>query len=145
MRTLLLLPVLCAVAVAIGGCGLSKERQAAEVVAQQYYDALKSKHYDKAISYYDASFFKQTPKAEWRKILEKLPTKLGEPKTEKLVGWRLNKQARAGGMSGTFCTLNYQVTYAKYPSQEVLVLYKPLGGKGFGIAGHNINSKGLLK
>ena len=61
------------------------------------------------------------------------------------VGWNIKAQTGTGTAPGVYVTLTYKVTYAKYPADETLTLFTPAGGKTFTIAGHQINSQGLIK
>jgi hypothetical protein len=126
------------------GCGISKDRQSAETVADEYLTAVANQDLDKAISLWDSRGFQQgITEKEWRKVLSSLPNKLGDMRGHKMVGWRIEKRAMTS-MTGTFCALNYQVTYAKYPSQETVTLFRPVRGDHFLVVGHNINCKGLV-
>jgi hypothetical protein len=127
------------------GCGMGKEKQAAEAVADRFHKAIQAKQYDEAVKLCHPDFFQRTSKSEFRDLLGRLDKKLGGFKSAKLAGWSFQKRAMAGGASGTFCTLSYQVAYGKYPAAEVFIIYKPLGGNQFSILGYNINSQGLLK
>ncbi len=128
----------------VAGCGFSKDRQSAEVVADEYLTAVANQDVDKAISLCDSQGFQQgLTEKEWRKVLASLPKKVGKVKGRKMVGWFVQKQAM-GGMTGTVCTLKYEVTYAKYPSREVVTLFRPLRGDHFLVFSHDIYCDGLV-
>jgi hypothetical protein len=131
----------------VAGCGMSQDKQGADKVAVAYLKAIQSQDVDKAMSFWDTRFMQEgstkLTEAEWRKVLTSLPKKLGKMKSYKSAGWRINKQATPQ-LTGTVCTLSYNVTYEKFPSQETIVLVRPTHAKTFKVAGHNINSKGLL-
>jgi hypothetical protein len=94
---------------------------------------------------YDPRFFQQTTRDEWRQMLTGINTKLGDLVSYQQVGSNFNAQTGTGSASGVYVTLTYKVTYAKYPADETLTLFMPAGGSTFTIAGHRINSTGLLK
>ncbi len=127
------------------GCGMSQEKQAAEAVAGQFHTALQAKKFDDAVALCNASFFKNTSKKDTRDFLDNLTQRLGEFKRAKLVGWHFNKQAMSGGGSGTYYTLTYEASFAKYQGTETILVYKPFGGNTFSVLGYNINSPGLVK
>ncbi len=127
------------------GCGMSQEKQEAETVAGKFHTALQAGKFNDAITLCSPDFFKQTSKKDVLEMLQGVNRRLGTLKSAKLVGWNFSKQAMAGGQSGTFYQLTYDVTYAKSPGTEALVIYKPLGGKTFSVLGWHINSPGLLK
>jgi hypothetical protein len=126
------------------GCGFSKDRQSAEMVADEYLTAVADQDLDKAMSLCHPRAFDQgITEKEWRKLLAALPKKLGETKRRKVIGWRVDKR-RMVGLTGTFWTFTYEVTYAKHRSQEAVTLFRPIRGDHFLVLGHNINCKGLV-
>jgi hypothetical protein len=144
MRRLWLGAVLGALGCLAAGCGMSKDRQSAEVVADEYLTAVANQDLDKAVSLWDSRGFQRgITEKEWRTILSSLPKKLGETKGRKVIGWRVDKR-RMVGLTGTFWTFTYEVTYAKYRSQEAVTLFRPIRGDHFLVLGHTINCKGLL-
>jgi len=145
MRRLSRWLVLCLILVPAAGCGVSKDKPAAEAVAAKFHAALQVKNYNDAIGLCHPDLFKQTPERDFRELLTFVNKKLGDYQSAKLVGWSFRKQAMTSGPSGTFYVLTYQTTYAKYPADEQFVIYKPLGGNRFSVLGYHINSTGLFK
>ncbi len=138
MRRLWVAGLLGVLGCLLAGCGFSKDRQSAEMLADEYLTAVANQDIDKAMSLCDSRGIEK----EWRKVLAALPKKLGKVKDRKMVGWRVQKQATRE-MTGTVCIIKYEVTYAKYPSRETVTLFRPRGGDHFLVFSHTINCKGL--
>ncbi|HEY79150.1 MAG TPA: hypothetical protein G4O09_08570 [Dehalococcoidia bacterium] len=126
------------------GCGIAEEKSATENVVTSYFEAVKAKDFDKALSFYSPKFFEVTPQDDWLEALKTINAKLGDLQTYKLTSWKGNKQVGTAG-SGTYYELRYEVTYSKYPAKEVFNIFKPSAGGELKIQGHNINSIGLIK
>lgn len=126
----------------VAGCGFTEGKEEAEQLAGRLFDSVRSHDFDTAMTYYSEAFFNQTSQDEWTTVLNSLNQKLGDLQSYELNGWNVKKQVHTSG-SGTFVSLQYHVTYARYPATEVLVLFKPVGGD-YKVLSHNINSKGLL-
>lgn len=131
------------VSIATSGCGISSDKAAAENVAAKFFEAVRSKDFDTAITFYSPKFFELNPNVDWLKVLKGVNNKLGDLETYKLVGWHIN---RYHGITenGTYCELKYEVSYSKYPATETLTLFKPATGGEFKIVRHDINSFYLI-
>jgi hypothetical protein len=128
----------------VSGCGFQKERTAAESVAANVFENIKTGHIESVSAYYSPLFFRQTSKEEWESILQNMNKKLGTLESYELVNWNVRKQVNITG-SGTYWLLQYNVQYSKYPATETLNIFKPIGGSEYKILGHNINSAAFLK
>jgi hypothetical protein len=124
--------------------GIANIRPDAEAVAKQYFAAIQAKDIERALDLYDARFYAQTPRDEWRQMLQNLGTKLGDLKSYQQVGWNVQTMTGTAG-HGHYCELRFHVTYSKYASDETLVLFRAKRTDPVKIVGHNINSPGLLK
>jgi hypothetical protein len=125
-----------------GGCGAGDAKAAAEQVAGQYYGCLQGRDWEGAMDLCRPEFYQAVGRDKAIEFLEKVNGKLGDLQRHDLVGWRLNK--RVGTGAGTYVELSYQTTYARYPGQEVIVLYKEPGTEEFKVLSHNVNSEGLV-
>ena len=59
------------------GCGTPQEIEYIENLGQNYYEALKAKDFDKAMSFYSSEFFKSTSKGDTLQALQNISSKLG--------------------------------------------------------------------
>ena len=144
MRRVRVVGVLGVLGCLVAGCGFGKDRQSAEMVADEYLTAVANQDLDKAMSLWDPRGFPPSfTEKEWRKVLTSLPKKLGKTKEHKMVHWKAVK-GRIAGMTGTFCEFRYEVSYAKYPAQEIVTLFRPVRGDRFLVVGHKIYSKGMV-
>lgn len=133
LRLLITLALLLAL-----GCASKDE---AERVANDYYAAVRTGDFDRALTFFSAEFFAQTPKEVWLSGMKNLNRKLGSLEEFKLESWNVRKQAGTG--PSTVVTLQYTVKYSKYPAQEAMTLVSTKEG-GLKIHGLNINSPGFL-
>ena len=114
----------------------------AEQAADQYYQALKSKDFDKAASYFLDTPGEPTDK--WLQQLRDYNGKLGD-----LQGYHLVDKAVNTVYSGTRYTLIFNTKYSKYSATETLsffdgiAAYGKKGGNGMKIEGMSIESKGI--
>jgi len=125
------------------GCGVSKDKTAAQGVAEACFESVKRKDFQGVLQCYSPKFFENTSREKWTKMLQNVNAKLGDLQDYEIVGWNFRKFAGLGG--GTYLHLQYNVTYSKYPAQEILTLYRPLTGGEFKIVAHGINSPGFLE
>ncbi len=144
MRRTSVVGVLGALGCLVAGCGFGKDMQSAQAVADEYLTAVANQDIDKAMSLWDPRGFPPSfTEKEWRTVLASLPKKLGKMEERKIVHWKAVK-GRIAGMTGTFCELRYEVSYAKYPAQEIVTLFRPARGDRFLVVGHKIYSKGMV-
>jgi len=128
----------------VSGCGVGSERKAAEKVAEDYFAAIESKDFDKALTFYASIFFENTP-IDWLQALKVINAKLGGLETYELFDWKIEKCAGTERPTGTYYVLGYKVTYTKYMAEEELTFYRPSAGGEIKICGQNIRSPGLLE
>jgi len=125
------------------GCGIISDKADAKKVATSLFEAIRNKDFDTAITFYSPKFFEQNPTVDWIQILKRVNTKLGDLENYELKSWNIQKVS--GSLeNGTYCELQYEVTYSKYPATETLTLFKPATSGEFSIVEHNINSIGLI-
>ena len=109
-----------------------------------YFDAVRAKDFEKALTFYAPQFFEKTSHVEWLQILKNVNSKLGDLRIYQLSGFR--GQANAGaGLTGMFYILQYRVSHSKYPADETVTLFRPPGSDEMRILSHQIDSQGLLK
>ena len=124
------------------GCGVDK---AANKVATNYYELLKSGDFTKTLDLCSDKMFEETSKDEFLDILNGIKEKLGSLQTYEQVSWKINKTAGSWG-NGTYVTFEYEVTYSKPASStETLTLFKSVTDDEYQIIGYYINSKDLIK
>jgi hypothetical protein len=139
-----LLFVVAAVFVPLTGCNPIQEERNAETTTNGYFAAVKGHEFAQATDYYAPAFFEKMPRESWRQTLESLNVKLGTLKDYKLTSWQGDARFGAGPQSGTFYTLQYDVTYTNAHANETFILQKAPDG-GFKIISHQIESDGLLR
>jgi hypothetical protein len=129
----------------MASCGnIAQDSKAAEAVAKDYFESIRAKDFDKAITFYAPQFFEKTTREEWLQSLKNINERLGGLDKYDLVSWKI--QANAGTPnSGTFYILEYKIIYTKYQSAETLTLFRPTSGGEIKILGHSIQSPGVLK
>ncbi len=109
-----------------------------------YFSAIQEKDFEKALSFYGDQFFESTPRVEWGQNLKSISAKLGDLQKYDLSEWRV--RAKTGtGLAGVFIEMHYKVIYSRYAADEVLTLFKPIGGNEWKILKHQINSPGFIK
>ncbi len=142
MKRFYLLALVFLMAVTITGCSLVEDKSVAENVVKNYFELIKDKNFEKTLTLYSKQFFEKTKKEDWLQILKNINGKLGDLQKYELIRWNINK--RVGTGSGTYFSLQYQVTYSKYPANESFTIFKKRRGSELRIVGHFINSQGLL-
>lgn len=142
MRRALVRASVLALAALAGGCGLSRDRAEAQRVADAYFEAVRAGDLERATRLFSPDFFRQTPRERWLTGMGNLRGKLADLQGHELVNRNIRKRVGTGG--GTYCQLQYQVTYSRHPAQETLLLVRPTGGQSFRITGHHIVSEALL-
>ena len=125
------------------GCGTPQEIEDAENLGQSYYEALKAKDFDKAMSFYSSEFFKATSKGDTLQVLQNISSKLGNLQSYE---YDYYEKTSYTGTQGSYTTYNlyYDVIYAEGSSRETLTLTKSEDGN-FEILGFNIDSVDLIK
>lgn len=112
-------------------------------MVKSYFEAIKTKDFEQALSFYGADFYSATPREEWKKNLMTINQKLGDLKSYQQTGWRM--QAVTGTHNGTVFQFQYKVDYSNYSADEEIQLFRPTGSNEIKITKHQINSKGFLK
>lgn len=143
MKSLTLLFLMLVFVFIISGCNIPIDKSVAEVIAQNYFEDIKNKDFEKALTYYSPIFFEKTNQSEWLRILKKMNSELGDLKNFHLEDWDIRTQF--GTRSGTYYLLKYKVNYSKYSSLETLTLYQKKQKDLIKIIGHNINLNEFLK
>ena len=112
----------------------------AEQVADNYYQSLKNKDFDKA-----AAEFADTPgepRAKWRDQLRDYNSKLGDLQSYQFLGKEVDTV-----FTGTRYILRYKTQYSKFPATEMLIVFEGVssygGENGMQIQGVIVKSKGL--
>ena len=129
------LPVLAVLALA--QCSFEKHKLNAEAVMEQYFEAVRSKSFEYALTHFSPTFFQKYTPPEWAAVLRNVNVKLGDFQSKKLVGWRVYSGPQ------TFCRLTYEVTYSRGNATEDFTLTYDRDGQ-FRIVDHKIESKALL-
>jgi len=129
--------------VIFSGCDLFKDKSEAGAVVIGLFNAVNSRDFDKALTYYSSDFFETTSREDWSQALNGINKKLGDLEKYKLTNWQGRKSAGSKG-NGSWVTLTYEVTYSKYTAKETFYLYKPLVGGQFEIDNHEVISLGLF-
>jgi len=128
----------------LAGCNAIAEKVEAEALARDLFEAVKTKNYDKALTFYSVKFFEKGSREDWRQTLHNVNRKLGDLQSYELAKWDIQKRIGVWE-SGTRYQLQYNVTYSKYPATEMVVVVKPLLVGDMRIVGHYINSVGLAQ
>lgn len=92
---------------------------------------------------YDDTFYKATPRTQWREMYDRIRTKLGKPQTHTLSNWNVNS-VRGIADSGQYVTLTYQVQYAAGTGAETITVFISSDTGKAGIHAHNFSSDALL-
>lgn len=116
----------------------------AQKVADGYFDAIKTKDYDKALSLYGPRFFERVSRDEWATALQQMNDRFGELQKYDLGDWKVRNRKK-DAPEGSYYLLEYETKYAKDTSVvQVMTLFEPRGTQGFQIIGHEVNSEGLF-
>jgi len=112
----------------------------AEQLADNYYQALKNKDFDKA-----AAEFADTPgepRAAWLDRLREYNSKLGDLQSYQFIDKEVDTV-----FTGTRYILRYKTQYSKFPATEMLIVFEGVssyqGENGMQIQGVVVKSKGL--
>lgn len=112
---------------------------AAESVARQYYEALKSRDFEKALSYCSPRLFQRIPRDRWKADLEDVQAKAGELRSFELVSASAIAGSAASRSEG-IARLQFNVTYGNLPAVETLTLHRQAEGD-FRIVRHENSSE----
>ncbi|MDO8674155.1 MAG: hypothetical protein Q7O66_22310, partial [Dehalococcoidia bacterium] len=55
--------------------------------ATAYFEAIRDKDYDRALSFYSPAFFEKTSREDWLVVLKRVNAKLGDLQTYELQDW----------------------------------------------------------
>jgi len=125
------------------GCGSSQDIEDARNLGQRYYEAIKAKDLDSAMSFYSLEFFRETSKGETLQFLESIDSKLGNLQSYEYDYFEKTSYGGTRGRSVIY-RIYYDVIYSKGSSRETLTFTKSEDGT-FEILGFNIQSKDLLQ
>jgi hypothetical protein len=125
-------PAACAT-LALSGCGLTAERDAAAACADRYFAAAAQDDLTAVLGLYSQRFFSVTPRETWMSTLTQLRDRCGRPETHKLENWTVTRNV--GTNAGTTVRLVYEVRYTRCRVTETLTLLRPPAGD-FGIVAH---------
>jgi hypothetical protein len=63
------------------GCGTAQYKDDADSVVADYFEAIASKNFDTAMTFYSPIFFEETSGEDWLQTLESINIKLGDLET----------------------------------------------------------------
>jgi hypothetical protein len=106
--------LLCALVVACSDSGNTLGK--AEQVSEQFFQAVKSKDFEKAAAYFQDS--PSDPRGKWLEELRLNNTKLGDLESYKMVDKEVDTV-----YSGTRYIFVYETKYSKHPARETLILF----------------------
>jgi hypothetical protein len=135
--------LLLALALALAGCNPVKERAEAEACVARVFAARHSGTAEQALAAYADEAQQGMGRDEWSQMLVALDAKLGRPVSERLTAWNVTLATNSLG-TGTFVSLQYDVTYERAEGTESIVAFKPSGASDFRIVGHHVNSPAFL-
>lgn len=144
LKLLVYLSLIIMVITSMSGCNIVEDKNEADQFMKTYFDTIKSKDFDKALTLYSDKFYEKTSKEDWLKALNTINKKLGDLENYEQNGFNINTQVGTEN-SGTYYTFKYKVKYSKYDSVETFTLLRPTGKKEISILGHNINTDAFLK
>ena len=122
---------------AILGCGVAKTKASAEKVAVSFYEAIKTKNFDQALSNVGDIGFAATPREKWIALLQDINDKVGNLQGYQLGSWGFNTSTG----KGTEITLNVSAVYAKASWNEKIKLFNPPGTDKIQIVAYDVNVK----
>lgn len=125
--------VLLATVLALSGCDLAADRDAAAAYADRYFAAAAQDDLTAVLGLYSQRFFSVTPRDTWMSTLTQLRDRCGRPETHKLENWTVTRNV--GTNVGTTVRLVYDVRYTRCRVTETLTLLRPPAGD-FGIFNH---------
>jgi len=128
--------------VGITALGCVQDKAAAENITSSFFEAIRKKDFDTALTFYSSKFFELNPNVDWLQVLKGVNKKLGDLENYELTTYNL-KKTFGTAENGTYCELQYKVTYSKYSATETFTLFKSATGGEYSIVGHKINSIGL--
>ena len=128
----------------LAGCGRAEVEAQARRVAEAYFQAVKEKDVERALSFYAKRFFETRSPEGWKQDFGLIADRLGA-----LESFALNSSRWSTDFvpphSGSYVTLNYQVKYRSHGARETLTLHRPFTRGEFRIIGHEISSEGFLR
>ena len=118
-------------------CGLSANKEKAEGVTKQFYDAIKQKKFSDAAGLVHERGLAESPKKKWVGLFKKVRKSAGKLKSYTVDSWGFNTSTSKG------TTITFQITahYSKKSSGEKLVLLSLPGEEDMKILGYFINTK----
>jgi hypothetical protein len=134
-------PALLAVAVAVAGCGVDGIKRDAESAVKAHYDGVRKNDAERVLAGYHERFFARTSRDTLLGLLREGRAKLGELRSYRVVSWNVGQ--RVGTDAGTFVDVRCEVTYARFPARERLMLFRTTSAEPFRILAHNVESPGL--
>lgn len=112
----------------------------AEAVAEEYFEAIRSKDFDKVISFCSPEFLTTSPRDTAQQNLRRWNSILGDFEQYELQDW-LTREQVGSDRTGTVWVLRYKVKYSRSKTEEILTLFRPIGSDEIKIQGHNITQQ----
>jgi len=122
----------------LSSCTKEASDETVEVIATQFYDSIQKKEIDKALGFYEDTFFDMHPKKVWTEHLLDVQDKLGQLKVVKLK--RKNTSTVFSGRRFVFVFSNQ---YEKGLAKETLIFFQHVSKPGIKIQSHKIESSAL--
>ncbi len=128
------------VLVVVTGCTQEASQSTVEVTAQEFFGAIKSQNYDKAMEFYSDEFFNLLPREAWLEYLKETNATLGELQKSKLRRSHVNTV-----FSGRRFVFEFSNQYANGFAKETLIFFQKVRSEDILIQMHRIESKLLGK
>jgi hypothetical protein len=126
------------------GCGTAEREADARQAAEAYFQAVKDRNPDRAVSFYAKRFFETRSPEGWKQDLKLIAERLGTLQSHSLKSWS-SRTDFVPPDSGSYVTLHYEVKYARHTATETLTLHKPFARGEYRIVDHRISSEGFLR
>lgn len=136
------------VVLACSGCQFTQsnsfdDRDAAEKIANRFYDEISKKDYFAADTLFAREFLITTPTDSINKLFTRTNEILGEFKSNKLKDW--STRSVSGSINQTEYLLTYDVEYSKYKAVETFRMIKASDSETPRILHYHVASDGFFK
>lgn len=128
----------------LAGCGAEARQAQARPVVEGYFQAVKAKDLDRAITFFALRYLETRSPEGLKQDLQIITARLGELRSYRLTAAR-SWTDFVPPDSGTHVRLEYDVQYAKHPARETFTIQKPLGRGEYKILHHAIVSQAFLR
>lgn len=137
-------PSVLVVVLLLAGCGARDREAQARVVVEGYFQAVKAKDLDRAVTFFAPGYLETRSIEGLKEDLRIIAARLGDLQSYRLTAarWRTDLIPPE---SGTHVTLEYEVRYARHPGREIFTVHKPFGRGEYKISGYHIVSEGFLR